>query len=289
MNSSKIRIGYIQAILSIILNLLLFTLKIFAGIQSASIAIMADAWHTLSDSFSSLILLFGFKISTKPADDKHPFGHGRAEIIATVIVGTILAIIGFSFLAESIKRLQLHQAAHYGILAYTATVISILTKEGMAQFAIRSGKKHNSYLLIADGWHHRSDAISSFIVLIGILLGRIIWWIDGVLGIIMALLLFYASFDILRKSISLLIGEEPNDDLTNSILDLINKNFKHPINMHHLHVHQYGDHQEVTFHIKLDPTMQLQDAHEIADKIEVLLRSEMDIEATIHLEPFSAV
>ncbi|MDO9578769.1 MAG: cation diffusion facilitator family transporter [Candidatus Cloacimonadales bacterium] len=285
MLNKKTRIGYFQAIMSIILNLLLFALKIYAGIRSASIAIIADAWHTLSDSFSSLILLFGFKIAAKPADEKHPFGHGRAEVIATVIVGTVLAIIGFSFLVESIKRLQEQQAANFGTLAYAATIISILSKEGMAQFAIRSGKKHDSFLLIADGWHHRSDAISSVVVLIGILLGKIVWWADGVMGIIMAFLLFYASYDILKHSVSPLIGEEPDEELTNSIIDFIKRNIDQPVNMHHLHVHKYGDHKEVTFHIELDPDMQLRAAHQIADEIERLLRSEMCLEATIHLEP----
>lgn len=287
MLNRKTRIGYIQAILSIILNMMLFALKIYAGIRSASIAIIADAWHTLSDSFSSLILLLGFKIAAKPADEKHPFGHGRAEVIATVIVGTILAIIGFSFLAESIKRLQEQQAANFGTLAYAATIISILAKEGMAQFAIRSGKKHDSYLLIADGWHHRSDAISSVVVLIGIFLGRILWWADGVMGIIMAFLLFYASFDILKHSVSPLIGEEPDEELTNSIIEFIKSHIAQPVFMHHLHVHKYGDHKEVTFHIELNPKMQLQEAHRIADEIERLLRSEMQLEATIHLEPLS--
>ncbi|MFC1898526.1 cation diffusion facilitator family transporter [Candidatus Cloacimonadota bacterium] len=285
MRTKKTRIGYLQAVLSIILNLILFGIKIFAGIRSGSIAIIADAWHTLSDSFSSIILLFGFRIAAKPADEEHPFGHGRAEIIATMIVGLILAMIGFSFLLESIKRLQVQQAASFGTLAYIVTIISIISKEGMAQFAFRSGKKHDSYLLIADGWHHRSDAISSFVVLIGIFLGRILWWVDGALGIIMAFLLFYASYDILRNSINPLIGEEADDNLTISIVELIKSHIVQPVHMHHLHVHKYGDHLEVTFHIELEPNMKLSEAHQIADDIEILLRSKMKIEATIHLEP----
>jgi cation diffusion facilitator family transporter len=289
LQQTKIRVGNIQAIISIIVNLLLFFLKIFVGIRSASIAIIADAWHTLSDSFSSIILLIGFKISAKPADEQHPFGHGRAEIIATVIVGTILAVIGFSFLTESIKRLQEQQSANFGTLAYIATIVSILAKEGMAQFAFYAGKKYKSPLLIADGWHHRSDAISSLVVLVGIFLGKILWWADGAMGIIMAGLLFYASFNILKNSISTLIGEEPDEDFTNSIIELIKNNITQPIHLHHLHIHKYGDHQEITFHIKLKPTMQLQEAHQIADEIELLLRVEMNIEATIHLEPIKEI
>ena len=281
----KTKVGYIQAIISIVLNILLFVLKLVAGIRSASIAILADAWHTLSDSFSSIILLLGFKLATKPADEEHPFGHGRAEVVATVIIGTILAVIGFSFLAESIKRLQAQQAANFGIFAYLATVISIVSKEAIARFAIHSGRKYDSYLLIADGWHHRSDALSSLVVLIGIILGRFVWWADGALGIIMACLLFYASFDILKHSINPLIGEKADKKLTDKIIEVIKSNIEEPVYLHHLHLHQYGDHREVTFHIELNRKMDLQKAHDIADRIESLLRSKLKIEATIHLEP----
>ncbi|HPR18077.1 MAG TPA: cation diffusion facilitator family transporter [Candidatus Cloacimonadota bacterium] len=286
MTEYRTRIGYLQALLSIILNILLFALKMWAGIKSASIAIIADAWHTLSDSLSSLVLLFGFKISSKPADEKHPFGHGRAEIIATVIVGILLVIVGFSFFTDAIQKLRAHQAANFGTLAYVATIVSIVLKEAMAQFAIYFGKKCDSELLLADGWHHRSDALSSVAVLIGIFLGKLYWWVDGCLGILIALLLFKAAYDILKHSISKLIGEEPSEALINSITSLISSQFDEPVHFHHLHVHNYGDHREVTFHIMMNPQTSLQKAHDLTDKIENLLRDEMKIEATIHAEPY---
>ncbi|MCF7792728.1 MAG: cation diffusion facilitator family transporter [Candidatus Cloacimonetes bacterium] len=287
MKNAKTQIGYLQAIISVIINILLFAVKLWAGIKSASIAIIADAWHTLSDSFSSFLLIIGFKISSKPADEKHPFGHGRAEIIFSVIVGTILAVIGVNFLVESIERLKSVHSAQFGLFAYIATIVSILAKEGMAQFAIRMGKKHNSYLLIADGWHHRSDAISSIIILIGIILGKYFWWIDGILGILMAFLLFYAAYDVLKNSISHLIGEEPSDDLICEIVELIRNKIAQPVYLHHLHVHYYGDHREVTFHIEMNPDLALKEVHTVMDEIENLLRVEMNIEATIHAEPYS--
>ena len=285
MKSRKARIGYLQAFLSIILNIFLFIVKYIAGIKSGSIAIIADAWHTLSDSFTSIILLLGFKLSSKPADKEHPFGHGRAELIASIIVGTILAIVGFNFLIEAIHRLQQHQAARFGTFALVVTIISIILKEIMARFAIRFGKQLASPLLIADGWHHRSDAFSSIIILVGIFIGKYLWWIDGVLAIIMAVLIFYTAYDILKSPFSKLIGEEPSDELLNKIVELVKSNITIPVHLHHLHVHNYGDHQEITFHIELDPEMKLSQAHNIADKIERLLRTELNIEATIHLEP----
>ncbi len=282
---SKRTIAYVEAVSSILLNIILFGLKYWIGIMSSSIAIIADAWHTLSDSFSSIILLIGIKISNKPADREHPFGHGRAEIIATVIIGIILAIVGFNFLIASIRKFYFHQAASFGNPAIIITVISVVVKELMARFAIWGGKKTGSKLLIADGWHHRTDSFSSLVILFGIFLGKFYWWADSALGLIMSLLIFHAAFEILKGSISALIGEKPDSELKDTIVELIKSKIQIPINMHHLHIHDYGDHKEITFHIELPPRMKLKKAHKIADEMEDLIRSELKIESTIHIEP----
>jgi len=282
---SKRTIAYVEAVSSILLNIILFGFKYWIGIISSSIAIIADAWHTLSDSFSSIILLIGIKISNKPADREHPFGHGRAEIIATVIIGIILAIVGFNFLIESIRKFYSHQAAFFGKPAIVITVISVVVKELMARFAIWGGKKTGSKLLIADGWHHRTDSFSSLVILFGIFLGKFYWWADSALGLIMSLLIFHAAFEILKGSISALIGEKPDSELKDTIVELIKSKIPIPINMHHLHIHDYGDHKEITFHIELPPRMKLKKAHKIADEMEDLIRSELKIESTIHIEP----
>ncbi len=113
----KTSIGYLEGTVSIIVNTLLFGLKYWVGIKTFSIAIIADAWHTLSDSLTSLVVIIGFKVSSKPADKKHPFGHGQAEIISSVIIGTLLALVGISFLIASIQKFINHQSASYGNLA----------------------------------------------------------------------------------------------------------------------------------------------------------------------------
>ena len=283
----KNKIGYFEAILSITLNIILFGLKYWAGIVSASVAIIVDAWHSLSDSFSSIILLFGFKISDKPADKEHPFGHGRAEFISAMIIGTILAVIGVNFLIASIQKFRTREAASFGTFAIIIITVSIILKEIMAQFAIWGGKKTNSKLLLADGWHHRTDAFTSLIILAGIFLGKYYWWVDSALGVLMSLLIFYASYDILKSSTSALIGEEPDQELKNNLIELIKSRIDTPIHLHHLHIHDYGNHKEVTFHIQLHPNMRLREAHKIADCIEKMTRNELKMEATIHLEPFN--
>ena len=278
-------LGYVEAILSISTNIILAAFKYWVGLQTASIAILADAWHTLSDSFTSIILLVGFKISKKPPDKKHPYGHGRAEIIASVFIGTILAIVGFNFLIESINRFRTHQAANYGLLAIIAISISVLLKELLAQYAFWASKKTNSMLLRADGWHHRSDALSSLVVLVGIFLGKYFWWIDSIVGMIISLMIFYLTFDILKNSVSSLLGEEPDEKMKLEIYNLIRNNLKEEINLHHMHFHSYGEHKELTFHIELPADLRLKDAHTISDNIENLIREKLKIEATIHTEP----
>ena len=281
----KTFIGYLEGTISIILNTFLFGLKYWVGIKTFSIAIIADAWHTLSDSLTSVVVIIGFKVSSKPADKKHPFGHGQAEIISSVIIGTLLTIVGFNFLIASIQRFINHQSASHGNLAIIVFIISVIVKEGLAQFSIRAGKKINSQSLIADGWHHRSDALVSFLVLVGIFMGSYFWWVDSIMGIVVSLVIFYTTFIILKESISTLIGEEPSEDLETEIRKIVTNSVSHDVKLHHLHSHKYGDNRELTFHIRLPADTRLEEVHGISEELEKKIKEEMNIETTIHVEP----
>ncbi|MHC2995563.1 MAG: cation transporter [Candidatus Atribacteria bacterium] len=281
----KTFIGYLEGTISIVINTILFGCKYWVGIKTFSIAIIADAWHTLSDSLTSLVVIIGFKVSSKPADKKHPYGHGRAEIVSSVIIGTLLAVVGFNFLIASIQRFINQQSAAYGTLAIVIFIISVIVKEGLAQFSLRAGKKINSQSLIADGWHHRSDALVSFLVLVGIFMGAHFWWVDSVMGVVVSLVIFYTTYTILKESISTLIGEEPAEDFKAEIRKIVTNSVSHDVKLHHLHSHKYGDNRELTFHIRLPADMRLDDAHRIAEKLEKKIKEEMNIETTIHVEP----
>jgi cation diffusion facilitator family transporter len=284
-NKSRSFYAYLEAWTSISLNTVLFILKYWAGIVTGSVALIADAWHTISDTLSSIIILAGFKITSKPPDSKHPFGHGRAEIITALFIGVILAVIAFNFFMESVSRLQNKVAADYGTIAFIVTIISIISKEGLAQLAFRIGNKIESTVLSAEGWHHRSDAISSVLILVGIILGKYYWWIDGVLGIIMSGLILYATYEVLHDAINPLIGERPDAKLINDIRSICEEITHLSSDVHHIHMHRYGEHTEVTFHIRMPGNVNLEDAHNIATKIEKRIRTELKIEATIHMEP----
>lgn len=281
----KNKAGYIEGFVSILVNTSLFGLKIWAGIISGSIALTADAWHTLSDSFSSIIVIFGVKLSSKKPDKEHPFGHGRWEQIAAIFIGFLLALIAYDFLKDSILQFKTKETANFGTLAIIVTIISILVKEGLAQYAFYIAKKTESLAVKADGWHHRTDALSSVIVLIGIFFSDRFWWIDSVLGIIIAFMLFYAAYEIIKDAINKILGEEPSIELIEKIETLIELNYNENVYPHHYHIHNYVSSQELTFHIKVDNKMNILSAHDIATSIENLIKKELYIMATIHIEP----
>lgn len=277
--------GYNMAIFSVVINFIIFLFKFLAGYTTNSIAMVADAWHTLSDSFTSFIVIIAFYFASKPADKKHPFGHGRAESIASMIIGVFLSIVAFNFLKDSVERLQSGIHIEYTSFSIIVFSITIPIKEILANFSIRIGKKINSTSLITDGWHHRSDVFASLLIIAGALSGNYLWWIDGVMGIGVSFFIFYIAYKLLRNVTSSLLGEEACPLLKKQIESIIKENFKCVSDVHHFHIHRYGEHVELTFHVMLPSDMKLKEVHNVVADIEDRLRKEMNIESTIHVDP----
>ncbi|MBN2778833.1 MAG: cation transporter [Bacteroidales bacterium] len=277
--------NYLGGIVSIIVNLLLFALKYWAGIVSGSLSLMADAWHTLSDSLSSIIMIVGTKLSAKKPDKQHPFGHGRWENIAAIFIGILLAIVAYQFLHDSIIRLREGESANFGTLAIVVTAISILLKEGLAQMSFYIARRTDNSAMKADGWHHRSDALSSIAIMIGIFLQPYFWWIDSALGIIVSLILFHAVFGIIKEAINKLLGEDIQESVKDSVKKIIISKYNQDLGAHHFHCHNYGEHKEMTFHIKLKPETSVEEAHKVATELEQKIKTELNITTTIHIEP----
>jgi cation diffusion facilitator family transporter len=283
--SNKKKLGYLEGYISIFINLSLFVLKFIVGQKVGSVAMVADAWHTLSDTLTSLVVIVSFWLISKPADKEHAFGHGKAESVASIIIATLLAVVGGYFLYESILKLIHRQAMIFSVMAIIVFAVSALLKEGLAQFAFWAGKKVNSSSLRADGWHHRSDAIASLLIVIGAIFSQNFWWLDGVLGIGVSLLILNAGFTIIRRSASYLIGESPADEIVDRVKASVEVEFPELEGIHHLHVHSYGEHHEVTAHLKVPGQMRVDQAHDIATRIEELLKREFVGDVTIHVEP----
>ncbi|MFN3966152.1 MAG: cation diffusion facilitator family transporter [Endomicrobiia bacterium] len=281
---NKNQLGYIEGLISVLINTVLFLLKLWVGIITGSVAMIADAWHTISDSLTSLLVITGLIVSGKPADKQHPFGHGRAELIASIVIGTLLLVVGFNFIVESIRRLIQFQKTEYKQIAIYVFLISAIIKEALAQFSFWAGRKTDYSSLIADGWHHRSDAIASILIVIGGVASYSFWWIDGVLGIIVSLLIIFTSCQIVFENGNILLGEKIEEDLEPKIRKAISEIAPEVKDVHHFHIHKYGDHTELTLHICLSPKMKLETAHKITDLIEEKIRSDFKIEATVHIE-----
>jgi cation diffusion facilitator family transporter len=281
----RLKYAYIEGTLSIIINILLFLLKYWAGILSGSIAIIADAWHSLSDSLTSIVVIISSRETEKPADTDHPFGHGRAELIGSIIIGVLLAIVGFNFLGDSFKRLLASEARKFPPIVFGVIFLSVVVKEGSAQYAFWCYRKTGTHSLKADGWHHRSDAITSLFILIGIFVNKYFWWIDGVLGICVSLVLIFTAWKIIKEGSMPLLGENPDESLVSEITEVTRECCNTEIYMHHFHLHRYGHHTEITFHICLPGEKSIEEGHYTATLIEENIREKLSIEATIHVEP----
>ncbi|MFO7939711.1 MAG: cation diffusion facilitator family transporter [Bacteroidales bacterium] len=281
----KTRAGYQEGIVSILTNTALFGLKLWAGIVSGSIAITADAWHTLSDSLSSIFVIAGARLASRKPDKDHPFGHGRWEHIASIFIGILLGIIAYGFMTDAVKQFQHRESASFGTLAIVVTIVSIVTKELLARYALRLGTRTDNNAIKADGWHHRSDALSSIIILVGIFFTDYFWWIDSLLGAIVAIMIFYAAYSIIRDSINKLLGEQPSEALIGRIQEIIKVLYRQDLHAHHFHIHNYVTHKELTFHIKLKKDIPLKQAHRVATHIEETVFEELGVRATIHVEP----
>lgn len=278
------KLAYTEGWLSIFANIILFGLKYWAGIVSGSVALISDAWHSLSDSISSAAVIIGTKISSKPPDNKHPFGHGRAELITSTLIGAFLAIVAYSFFIESVKSLLNHKKAVFGTLSIVVLIVSILIKELSAQYAFYTARKTGFMSLKADGWHHRSDAITSVLILIGIFINPYFPLIDGILGIIVSFFILYTAYSIIKETSSTVLGEACDEKFIQKLKKIADKSAGFDVQMHHIHSHNYGNHKEITFHIYLPENMTVKEAHNIAEAIEKTLHKDQNIFATVHID-----
>jgi cation diffusion facilitator family transporter len=281
----KVKAGYREGTISIFVNIGLFGIKLWAGIISGSIALVADAWHTLSDSLSSVIVIIGSRLASGKPDRTRPFGYGRWEPITAIFIGFFLGVIAYKFIMDSIARFQAGEAAQFGTIAIVVTAISVLAKGGLARYAFNIARKSGNSAVRADGWHHQADAMTSVVILAGIFLADRFWWIDSVLGGLVSVLLLYAVFEIMKEAVNKLLGERPDPELIKKVESIIKNSYHEDIMPHHYHLHNYIDHQELTFHIKVDNGLDVQSGHKIATDIENRISRELNITATIHVEP----
>ena len=279
------QIGIFQGWVSTAVNTLLFIFKLFVGIITGAVSLIADAVLTLSDVVTSLIVIWGFKQSKKPADIGHPYGHGRAEYIATLIISVLLCVAGIEFIETAIDRIKnpILIVSDWWMIAILG--LTVVIKEITARYAKFLSSKIASGLLHADAWHHRTDAVSSILVLIALIAGNFGYSsIDGWAGLFVALILIYTGFDIARDSVDDLIGKPPDVAELDTIRDIA-LSVPGALGVHDISVHSYGLEKFVSIHAEINAKKTAAEAHDISEEIESKLGKAMGVEPTVHLDP----
>ena len=279
------QIGIFQGWISTTVNLVLFIFKLFIGLMTGAVSLIADAIHTLSDVITSLIVIWGFNQAKKPADMGHPYGHGRAEYIATLIISILLCVAGIEFIETAVHRIQNPILIISDWWMIIILGLTIIIKEITARYAEFLSSKIASGLLHADAWHHRTDAVSSVLVLMALIAGNFGYpSIDGWAGLFVALILIYTGFDIARDSVDDLIGKPP-DIMELDAIRKIALSVPGALGVHDISVHSYGHDRFVNIHAEINATKSAAEAHDISEEIESRLEKAMGVEPTVHLDP----
>lgn len=277
-------------------NAILIVLKFLAGFMGRSSAMVADAVHSLSDFITDIIVLVFVKISGKPSDEGHEYGHGKYETFATMIIGFILSLAGIALL---INGLRLVIDALHGLdlprptwLALIIALVSIVSKELLYRYTVVRGKALNSPAVVANAWHHRSDAVSSLGTLIGVggamFLGERFRILDPLAAIVVSFFIIKAGYDIMRPSVNELLESSLSKDMEEQILETVLE--IHGIDaVHHLRTRRIGSSIAIDLHAKMDGNLTLTQAHAIATEAERALRRRFGTSTLIyiHMEPYS--
>ena len=279
------RVGLIVSWVSISGNLALTLLKLVFGLITNSIALMADAVHSASDIISSLVVLVGFTLAKKKPDREHPHGHGRSEYLAGLIIGAMLTGAGVVFAYNASTRFLEDVTIQPSIPAITAVLAAILIKEFLFYFSARMGRLINSDTIAGDAWHHRTDSMSSVMVLIALVGSYLgLHYLDAIFGFTIALFIIYAGYKIARNSGSRLLGKAPGKELQKGVIDCA-KEVKGVVDVHNLEIHDYGSWKVITMHIEVSGDLSLERAHRIAHQVEDQVSDNYHCDTIVHLDP----
>lgn len=278
--------GYLGGIVGIGVNILLFILKLSVGILVNSIAVIADAVNNLSDVGASMVTIFGFKLSSKPADKEHPFGHGRIEYISGLIVAFLVLMVGFEFVKTSIDRIKNPVPVEFSWIPFILLTISILFKIWLIKFYKTIGNKINSSALKASSIDSLSDVVSSSTVVVSLLISKFTTFpIDGYIGVIVSCVILYAGYTLIKDTLDPLLGVAPDEELVKNIHKLL-LSYEHIDGTHDLMVHNYGPGRIIaSIHAEISQELSVVTAHEVIDRAEKEIAAELDIHLLIHMDP----
>ena len=283
--NARTHYGFLEAWISIVGNVILSAVKVILGMTLNSVSLLADAAHTISDVVTSVVVLVGFYAARRRPDREHPFGHGRTEFMATLIIALLLALVGIEFGRTSINRLIHGNTVTGSLPAALIMLVSGIVKELMAGVSIDLGQRINSSALMADAWHHRSDAIASALVAVAIVAARHGYpSVDSILGLAVSVLIIYTAWELGRSAGSSLMGEAPAGDLVQEIISLA-QSVPNVLSVHDVAVHDYGPIKAVSLHIVVVENMSFSEAHRVASHVEDKIRDKVSGTLVVHVDP----
>ena len=278
--------GALSGGVGIVCNIILFLIKLMTGIISASISVVADAFNNLSDEASSIITIIGFKLADKPADNDHPYGHGRYEYLSGLLIAFLIIMTAIELLKSSVDKIINPEAVEFSYFSVIVLVFSICLKMWMALFNKKIGKKLNASAMLATATDSLSDCIATGAVLLSLIIGYIFNInIDGYAGALVALFVFKAGIDAANDTLQPLLGQAPDPEFVKSLEEDILKEEKIE-GIHDLHIHDYGPGRVVvSLHAEIPAEMNVMEAHDVIDNTEDRIKKKYKCDISIHMDP----
>lgn len=280
--------GMLSGVVGIVVNAMLFFVKLAIGRATNSIAILADAFNNLGDIGSSVVTIIGFKLASKPPDREHPFGHGRAEYITSLIISLLVILVGFELFRDSIGRIANPSPVVFSLPSFIILIFSIGAKLWLGKFTGKLAEKIDSKALDASSMDSYGDVVSTFTAALALLSSRFTSFpVDGYVGLLVSLFIMYAGYNLVREAVDLLIGTRPDPNLVEEIKRKV-LSYEGIIGVHDLMVHNYGPGRcVVSLHAEVPENMSVVKAHDIIDNVERELSEELGVFITIHMDPLN--
>ena len=282
----RTRYGMLASVVGIFCNVLLFSVKLAIGLILSSLAVTADAFNNLSDAASSIISFVGVKMAGKPADAEHPFGHGRIEYIAALIVSFLVIEVGFTFFKSSISKIMHPEEITFDPVPFIILILSILVKLWMAFFNNKLGKRIDSKVMLATAADSLGDVITTSATVISIVICHFTSInVDAIAGLIVSGIVIWSGVSIAKDTLEPLIGRRVPSELYQKITDMV-ESYEGIVGAHDLIVHNYGPNRSMaTIHAEVPNDVSIEASHEIIDRIERDAKKELNILLVIHMDP----
>lgn len=280
--------GTVAGIVGIVSNLLLFILKFSIGFLSGSIAITADAFNNFTDMASSAITMIGFKLASMPADEEHPFGHGRLEYLSALVVAFMVMFVGIKFVQTSFERIMNPVAVQFSLIPFILLLCSMAVKFWLGRFNKIVGEKIDSSALKAVAVDAMGDVFTSGCVVLSYLIAKFTTFpLDGYVGIVVSLIILYAGFSLIKETVSPLLGEAPDAEMVDAIVNgLLEYNIISGV--HDLIIHNYGVGRCIaSVHAEVPCNIDIMEIHEVIDDAEKELSKKLNIHLVIHMDPIA--